>query len=76
MRKIKLKLEACEIKIIINCLNEMRNKLISEKRDPEAINELILKCIDVLENNLLELIRNGQFFLLDKFRHLLKKSGF
>jgi len=27
----------------------MRNKLISEKRDPEAINELILKCIDVLE---------------------------
>lgn len=54
----------------------MRNKLISEKRDPEAINELILKFIDVLENNLLELIRNGQFFLLDKFRHLLKKSGF
>ena len=45
----KLKLEAIEIKIIINCLNEMRNKLKSENRDPGVINDLILKCIDVLE---------------------------
>ena len=49
MRKIKLKLESDEVRIIINCLNEMRTKLINENREPAVINELILKCVDVLE---------------------------
>lgn len=49
MKKKKIVVDDYEIKIIINALNEMRTKLISESRPTEAIDELLLKTISVLE---------------------------
>ena len=44
----KIKLDNFELKVVINSLNEFRNKLISEHEDSEVIDELLLKYINVL----------------------------
>lgn len=49
MKKLKLKLDIYELKIIINSLNEMRNKLLSQSEETFAIDELLLKYIEILE---------------------------
>lgn len=45
MKKIKLKLDETDFKIIINALVELRNKLISEQKDSGVIDEILLKLI-------------------------------
>ena len=45
----KIKLDNFELKVIINSLNEMRNKLLNQKKETDIIDELILKYINVLE---------------------------
>lgn len=45
----KIKLDNFELKVIINSLNEMRNKLLNQKKDTDTIDELLLKYINVLE---------------------------
>ena len=45
----KIKLDNFELKVIINSLNEMRNKLLNQKKDTEVIDDLLLKYIGVLE---------------------------
>ena len=49
MKKIKVNMDKYELRIIINALNEFRNKLIRENRETDAIDELLLKYIDILE---------------------------
>ncbi|MDD3453668.1 MAG: hypothetical protein PHN42_05310 [Bacilli bacterium] len=49
MKKFKLKLDIYELKIIINSLNEMRNKLLSQSEETFVIDELLLKYINILE---------------------------
>ncbi|MEG1582223.1 MAG: hypothetical protein RR334_03640 [Clostridia bacterium] len=49
MKKKKIIVDDYEIKIIINALNEMRTKLISESRPTETIDEMLLKYIALLE---------------------------
>lgn len=49
MKKLKLKLDIYELKIIINSLNEMRNKLLSQSEETFVIDELLLKYINILE---------------------------
>ena len=49
MKKLKLKLDVYELKIIINSLNEMRNKLLSQSEETFVIDELLLKYINILE---------------------------
>ena len=44
----KIKLDNYELKIVINSLNDLRNKLISENRDFEIVDELLMKYINVL----------------------------
>lgn len=44
----KIKLDNYELKLVINSLNVFRNKLISENKDFEIIDELLMKYIKVL----------------------------
>lgn len=44
----KIKLDNYELKLVINSLNEWRNKLISENKDFEIVDELLLKYISIL----------------------------
>ena len=46
---MKIKLDNFELKVIINSLNEMRNKLLNQKKETDVIDELLLKYINVLE---------------------------
>ncbi len=45
----KIKLDNFELKVIINSLNEMRNKLLNQNKETDIIDELLLKYINVLE---------------------------
>ena len=38
-----------EIGIIINALNDLRNKLIQQQRDTDAVDEVLLKTLDAPE---------------------------
>lgn len=49
MKKYKLKLDIYELKIIINSLNEFRNKLIIENENTDIIDELLIKYIEILD---------------------------
>ena len=42
-------LDKYEIGIIINALNEFRNRLLREKEDTEPVDEVLLKAIDAPE---------------------------
>ena len=44
-KKYYIALGDFERKIIINCLNEMRNKLVADGKYTDAINEVLLKII-------------------------------
>ena len=43
-----LELDKYEIGIIINALNEFRNRLLREKEDTEPVDEVLLKAIDAV----------------------------
>ena len=45
-----LSVDKYELGIIINALNEMRNKQIQEERPTEPVDELLLKVVDIYEN--------------------------
>lgn len=49
MRKKKIKLDNFELKIIIKSLNEMRNNLLKELKSTDAVDELLLRYITILE---------------------------
>lgn len=44
-----LELDKYEIGIIINALNEFRNKLIREQTETDAVDEVLLKVLDAPE---------------------------
>ncbi|MCI8459759.1 MAG: hypothetical protein HFE81_00040 [Bacilli bacterium] len=44
-----LEVDRFEFGIIINALNNFRNKIISEKKDVDAIDEVLLKVLDAPE---------------------------
>lgn len=44
-----LELDKYEIGIIINALNDLRNKLIQQQRDTDAVDEVLLKTLDAPE---------------------------
>ena len=43
MKKVKIKYNKEELNLIINALNEFRNKLIKENRNYNYVDELMLK---------------------------------
>ena len=50
-KKYYIALGDFERKIIINCLNEMRNKLIADGKYTDAIDEVLLKIIGAKQKN-------------------------
>ena len=47
MKDVKvLELDKYELGIIINALNEFRNKLLDEQKDSEAVDEVLLKVLE------------------------------
>ena len=52
--KRKIKLESFEVRIIINSLKVMRNKLIENNEDTEYVEEILLKYLQVQENFFVE----------------------
>ncbi len=44
-----LELDKYELGIIINALNEFRNKLIQEQRETDVVDEVLLKTLDAPE---------------------------
>ncbi len=45
-KKYYIAFDGYEQRIMINCLNEMRNRLIQEGRYTDAVDELIIKICD------------------------------
>ena len=45
-KKYHIALDDFERRIVVNCLNEMRNELISEGKDTEDMDTILLKVID------------------------------
>ena len=41
-----LELDKYQLGIIINALNDLRNKLIQEQRETDAVDEVLLKALD------------------------------
>ena len=46
---MKIKVDNFEVRVLINGLSELRNKLLSENEDTEIVNDMILKYLDYLE---------------------------
>ena len=44
-KKYYIALDDFERRVVVNCLNEMRNKLIAEGKYTDALDEVILKVI-------------------------------
>jgi hypothetical protein len=47
--KKKIKLDNFEVRVIINSLNEKRNKLLENGEDTDIIDDIILKYLTVLD---------------------------
>jgi len=44
-----LELDKYELGILINALNEFRNKLVQESKETEYVDDVLLRAIEVLE---------------------------
>lgn len=51
-KKYYIALDDFEQKIIINCLNEMRNNLIAGGKYTDAVDEVLLKIIDAKQKKI------------------------
>ena len=45
-KKYYIVLDAFELRVVVNCLNEMRNSLIANGKYTDAVDEILLKIID------------------------------
>lgn len=45
-KKYHIALDDSERRVVVNCLNEMRNKLIADSKYIDAVDEVLLKIID------------------------------
>lgn len=46
VRSYYIALDDSERRVVVNCLNEMRNKLIADSKYTDAVDEVLLKIID------------------------------
>ena len=44
-KKFYIVLDDFERRVVVNCMNEMRNKLIADGKDTDALDEVLLKVI-------------------------------
>ena len=45
-KKYYIALDDSERRVVVNCLNEMRNKLIADSKYTDAVDEVLLKITD------------------------------
>jgi hypothetical protein len=45
-KKYYVWLDDFERRVLVNCLNDMRTKLLAERKDSEPVDDLLLKVID------------------------------
>lgn len=50
-KKYYIALDDFEHRVVINCLNEMRNHLIANGKHTDAVDEVLLKIIDAKQKN-------------------------
>ena len=46
---MKIKVDNFELRVVINSLNDMRTKLISEGKDTEDVDNILMKYLDALK---------------------------
>ena len=51
-KKYYIALDAFERRVVVNCMNEMRNKLIADGKHTDALDEVLLKVIHSKQNKL------------------------
>ena len=44
-KKVYIVLDDFERRVVVNCMNEMRNKLISDGKETDTLDEVLLKII-------------------------------
>lgn len=50
-KKYYIALDDFEWRVVVNCLNEMRNNLIAKGKYTDAVDEVLLKIIDASKKN-------------------------
>ena len=68
-KKYYIALDDFERRMVVNCLNEMRNNLIANGKYTDAVDEVLLKIIDAKQKKF-KVIYKG-LFPLKTFYHLL-----
>ena len=58
-KKYYIALDDFEQKIIINCLNEMRNNLIAGGKYTDAVDEVLLKIIDAKQKKFMVIYKGA-----------------
>ena len=51
-KKYYIVLDDFERRVVVNCLNEMRSKLIADSKPVDDINEIMLKIIDAKQKRI------------------------
>ena len=51
-KKYHIALDDFERRVVVNCLNEMRSKLIANGKSVEDVNEIMLKIIDAKQKRI------------------------
>ena len=58
-KKYHIYFDDYERRIVVNCLNEMRTKLLSEDRYSDPVDEILLKVIDAPTKKLKVIYKEG-----------------
>lgn len=58
-KKYHIYLDDYERRVVVNCLNEMRTRLLSEGKYTDAVDELLLKIIDAPTKKIKVIYKEG-----------------
>ena len=58
-RKYYIALDVFERRVVVNCLNEMRNNLIANGKYTDAVDEVLLKIIDAKQKKFKEIYKEA-----------------
>ena len=58
-KKYYIALDDFERRVVVNCMNEMRNKLITDGKYTDALDEVLLKVIHSKQNKLKVIYREA-----------------
>ena len=58
-KKYYIALDDCELRVVVNCLNEMRNNLIANGKYTDAVDEVLLKIIDAKQKKFMVIYKGA-----------------